>query len=511
MVAEISTATRTEVLEAIRGRYREASKRDKTRMLNEFVAMVGCHRKHAVRLLGQSDEPVERKVPRGRRIYDEAVRQALIVVWEASDRICGKRLKAALPSMVESLERHGHLDLDPDVRERLFSVSASTMDRLLRPVREQAGSRRRLKRRRKMGSRVPVRTFMDWNEPGPGYLEIDLVAHGGGGVSGAFIHSLVVTDISSGWTEAVPLLAREQSLVVEGLEAISGVFPVQVRGIDSDNDSVLINETLVGCCEENEIEFTRSRAYRKNDQAWVEQKNGSVIRRFVGHERHSGAVAGQTMAHLYGAVRLYVNYFQPSFQLLAKSRNGGSVTKRYSKPATPCDRLLGREDVGEKTKLGLRKSRSELDPVSLLHAIRESQSALAAVGSVEPGSTPDGESLESFLSQLPDLWKQGEVRPTHARRARAARWRRSRPDPLEGVWSEVLGWLPQRPDASAAELMDRLIRRYPERYSRRQLRTLQRRVRQWRSVMAKQLVYASAENREINEVRPVNLGPVGVN
>ena len=159
MVSEISTATRTEVLETIRGRYRETSKRDKTRMLDEFVAMVGCHRKHAVRLLGQSGEPVGRKVLRGRRIYDEVVRQALIVVWEAADRICGKRLKAALPSMVESLERHGHLDLDPDVRERLF-----------RPVRGQARSRRRLKRRRKMGSQVPVRTFMDWNDPSPGYL-----------------------------------------------------------------------------------------------------------------------------------------------------------------------------------------------------------------------------------------------------------------------------------------------------------------------------------------------------
>ena len=223
-----------------------------------------------------------------------------------------------------------------------------------------------------MGSRVPVRTFMDWNEPSPGYLEIDLVAHGGGAVSGAFIHSLVATDVCSGWTEAVPLLAREQSLVVSGLEAISRVFPVPVRGIDSDNDSVFINETPVGYCEENEIEFTRSRAYRKNDQAWIEQKNGSVIRRFVGHERHSGAVAGQTMAHLYGAVRLYVNYFQPSFQLLTKSRNGGSVTKRYSKPATPCDRMLARDDVSEETKLRLRKSRSELDPVSLLHTIRES-------------------------------------------------------------------------------------------------------------------------------------------
>ena len=511
MVTEISTATRTEVLGAIRSRYREASKRDKSRMLGEFVAMAGCHRKHAVRLLGQHERSTGHGVPNGRRIYDDAVRQALIVVWEASDRICGKRLKAALPSMVQSLERHGHLDLDPDVRERLFSASASTLDRLLRPVREQAGSRRRLKKRRKMGSRVPVRTFLDWNEPGPGYLEIDLVAHGGGAVSGAFIHSLVATDISSGWTEAVPLLAREQSLVVEGLEAISGVFPVPVRGIDSDNDSVFINETLVGYCEENEIEFTRSRAYRKNDQAWIEQKNGSVIRRFVGHERHSGAVAGQTMAHLYGAVRLYVNYFQPSFQLLAKSRNGGSVTKRYSKPATPCDRLLDRDDVGEDTKRRLRRSRSELDPVSLLHSIRESQSALAAVGSVESGGTPDGESLESFLSQLPDMWRQGEVRPTHARRARAARTWRTRPDPFDGVWCEVLGWLQQQPDTPASELMDRLILRYPDRYSRRQLRTLQRRVSRWRGVMAKQLVYASAENSEINEERPVDIGPVGVN
>ena len=217
MVREISTATRIEVLGAIRSRYREAPKRDKSRMLDEFVAISGCHRKHAVRLLNRvGQEGTERSVPRGRRIYDEAVRQALIVVWEASDRICGKRLKAALPSMVESLERHGHLDLDPDMRKRLFAASASTIDRPLRLVREQAGSRRRIKRSMKMGSRVPVRTFTDWNEPTPGYLEIDLVAHNGGVASGTFIHSLVVTDVSSGWTSAVPLLAREQSLVVEG-------------------------------------------------------------------------------------------------------------------------------------------------------------------------------------------------------------------------------------------------------------------------------------------------------
>ena len=155
MVGDISAVTRTEVLRAVRSRYREASKKDKSRMLDEFVAIAGCHRKHAVRLLGRGDEPTARSVPKGQRIYDEAVREALTVIWEASDRICGKRLKAALPSMVESLERHGHLDLDPGVRRRLFSASAATIDRLLRPIRERAGSRRKRKQKRKMGSPHP--------------------------------------------------------------------------------------------------------------------------------------------------------------------------------------------------------------------------------------------------------------------------------------------------------------------------------------------------------------------
>ena len=433
MVGDISVATRTELLGAIRSRYTEASKKDKSRMLDEFVAIAGCHRKYAVRLLGKCEDVVDRTVPNGQRIYDEAVRQALIVVWEASDRICGKRLKAALPSMVESLERHGHLNLDHDVRKRLFSASAPTIDRLLRPVREKAGSRRRRKLKRKLGSRVPIRTFMDWNEPEPGYLEIDLVVHCGGMMSGSFINSLVVTDVCSGWTEAIPLLAREQSLVVEGLEAISRVFPVPVRGIDSDNDSVFINETLVQYCTDKGIEFTRSRAYRKNDQAWIEQKNGSVIRRFVGHECYSGPMAGQTMAHLYGAMRLYVNHFQPSFQLLDKSRNGGRVKKRYKKPATPCDRLLERDDVSEETKLRLEDSRARLDPLSLLHTIREAQSALVAVNATDSANAPNSESLERFLSRLPDLWRQGEARPTHVGKTRVPHTWRTRPDPFEGV------------------------------------------------------------------------------
>src|SRR5262249_28459678 len=156
-------------------------------------------------------------------------------------RICGKRLKAVLPDLVTSLEQHGHLALDPTVRQRLLAASAATVDRLLAPVRSAASGRKKRKKRTKPSQQVPVRTFADWKDPPPCYLEIDFVSHGGSSTQGAFLWSLVATDVCSGWTEVVPLLAREQSLVTEGLEVIRRQLPVPVEGIDSDNDSAFIN------------------------------------------------------------------------------------------------------------------------------------------------------------------------------------------------------------------------------------------------------------------------------
>ena len=218
MSGGMSKMAKQELLDTIGDRYRSSTKKDKTRILDEFIAVTGHHRKHGIRLLGKLDDHEDNKrVVKGRRIYDEAVREAVIVIWEAADRICGKRLKAALPHLVDSMERHGHLALDPEVRDRLLAASAATLDRLLKPIRPTAGSRRRRRRRQSMGKRIPVRTYNDWNGPPPGFLEIDLVLHCGGPLSGSFIHSLVATDICTGWTEAVPLLAKEQSLIVEGL------------------------------------------------------------------------------------------------------------------------------------------------------------------------------------------------------------------------------------------------------------------------------------------------------
>lgn len=493
---KISTKAKAELIGVLGQRYRESSKMAKTQILDEFIAVSGYHRKHAIRLLsGKIDNGIKRnnscQVGHSQRIYDEAIKEALIVIWEAADRICGKRLKAILPDLVDAMERHGHLNLDPEVRKKLLKVSAATIDRLLAPIRNPSQLRRKRRRTKKASAQIPVRTFADWDGLNPGYLEIDFVVHCGGLMAGTFIHTLVTTDVSSGWTEFIPLLARGQSLVVEGLAAIFQQIPIPVLGIDSDNDSAFINDTLVTFCQKHHIDFTRSRAYHKNDQAWIEQKNGAVIRRMVGHERFSGVVAGQALAHLYQAARLYVNYFQPSFKLRNKIRNGAKVKRTYYPPATPCDRLLKHPAVDEQIKEKLRLQRKQLDPVELLHCIREGQSALAALSSTDSSPQgPERESLDQFLAQLPRLWQSGEVRPTHRSQYAKPRHWRTRKDPFEDVWYDVLCWLQQEPDTTAKVLFERLQGEYPERFPDGQLRTLQRRVRQWRIIMARKLVYA---------------------
>jgi hypothetical protein len=256
----ISKQTKAELLRALRERYLRGTKPEKTKVLDEFVAVAAYHRKHAIRLLTTVDSHATEAPAVDRRTYGEAVRQALVVLWEAADRICGKRLKAILPSLVTALEQHGHLALAPSVRHDLLSASAATIDRLLASVRSTATKRKKRKTATKPSKQVPIRTLADWKEPLPGYLEIDFVAHCGSSMHGTYLCSLVATDVCSGWTEVVPLVAREQSLVTEGLEVMRRQFPMPMLGIDSDNDSAFINDTLLAYCQHQKLEFTRSRA-----------------------------------------------------------------------------------------------------------------------------------------------------------------------------------------------------------------------------------------------------------
>lgn len=487
-------ATRREIKRVIGERYRAAGRWERRQILNEFTRVTGYHRKHALRVLNRPLVPRPSR-PR-RRIYDEAVRQSLTLLWEAADRICGKRLKALLPLLIESMERHGHLRLNPVVRSSLLDISAATIDRLLRPVRAAVGRGRR--RRWGAGSAirqsVPVRTFDDWGEPPPGYCETDLVEHCGGVKhEGNFVHTLTLTDIHSGWTECAALVVREQTLVVEGIGTLRRQMPFELRGLDTDNDSVFMNETLQTYCREQQLDWTRSRPYRKNDQAWVEQKNGAVVRRLAGYGRLSGLNATATLGRLYQSARLYVNFFQPSFKLASKHRDGTLVRRHYHAPLTPCQRLLTSPLVEERIKSQLRQQFATLDPVALLKTIRDTQQALAAMsdGSSQPPARASDD-LRAFLDGLGSAWQSLDRPPQGRRKAATNHWWRTRVDPFAHTWTMVEEWLRAEPEVTARTLMHRLCGLFPDVYpTGAQLRTLQRRVQLWRNEQVKRLIFAA--------------------
>ena len=485
--------TRKELVAALRVRYREAAVGDKIKILDEFVALTGYHRKHAVRVLRA--EVVAKETRARNRLYDEAVRQALTVLWEAADRVCGKRLKALIPMLVDAMERHGHLDLDPVIKTKVLQVSAATIDRILANARLHIDGQR--KRRKGVGSAIrrsiPVRTFADWRDPPPGFFEIDMVEHcGGPKTDGDYVHTLTLTDIASGWTECVAMRVRDQMLVIEAFEKVAADLPFAMLGIDSDNDSTFMSEAVFDYCKARKLEQTRSRAYKKNDQAWVEQKNGAIVRRLVGYGRLSGREATKALAQLYESSRLYINFFQPSFKLKSKTRDGAHVHKVYFAPATPCERLVAHGSVEPAIKEKLRAQFKSLDPVRLLQEIRVAQQTLSDIGAhgtpteAGPSNAPD---VATFLQGLSAAWKDGEVRPTHRKQPKAKHWWRTRPDPFADAWPVVEGWLIAEPSIAAKALMDRLIVMVPEMYgSKAQLRTLQRRVKAWRSARVTEMV-----------------------
>jgi hypothetical protein len=415
MTEQLKVATRREVIQAVVSRYQASSRPEKQQILNELTKVTGFHRKHALRVLKRwrtsTQDPRLAAKPRA-GLYDEAVQQALGVLWEASDRLCGKRLKQAIPGLVEAMERHGHLQLAAEVRCRLWAVSAATIDRLLKPMREPGRpSRRRAGVGSLLRNAIAVRTFGDWHDPAPGYFEMDLVAHCGKSVVGSYAHSLVLTDIASGWTECAALVMREQTLVVQTLEQLRAKLPVPLRGLDVDNDSAFINETLISYCRQRGLELTRCRAYRKNDQAWIEQKNGAVVRRLVGYGRLEGRAGAAALARLHEVARLHVNFFQPSFKLKAKRREGAKVTKQYHAPATPCERLLASDRVSLEAKEQLRRTLAALDPVKLLHDIRQAQKELVALEmrDAPESATVESEDLGRFVASLSTAWRNGEI------------------------------------------------------------------------------------------------------
>jgi hypothetical protein len=416
MKTKMTHAARAELANAIRGRYVAAAVKDKRRILDEFIAATGYHEKSAIRVLNSLSVPKRRQSRQRPSLYDEAVRGALIVLWEASDRVCGKRLKALLPILLPALERNGHLKLDEQIRLKILSMSAATIDRLLRMPKSAMHTKKAPRVVPEPRRRIKTRTFADWNEPRPGSMEMDLVAHCGEVNRGSYVHSLVLTDIASGWTEAAPIVVREATLVVETLERIRVGLPFTLQALDVDNGSEFVNDKLIQYCLSHGIELTRSRPYRKNDQAWIEQKNGAIVRRLLGYRRFQGLAAARAITRLYGASRLFVNFFQPSFKLAGKQRDGAKVTKRYHPPQTPCERLLQSDSIPMAAKSKLREISAQLDPLKLLEEMRAVQAYLAALcdGETPPPMSSEPPNLAAFVASLSSAWHVGQIRPTFA-------------------------------------------------------------------------------------------------
>jgi hypothetical protein len=507
MAGTISMGARREVLSAVAERYRSAGRVEKGRILDALCRTTGWHRKHAVRALRPRvvDKAVETSAPRQRkRRYGATIKDALTALWEGSDRVCGKRLAVMIPTLMPALARHGRLQLGAGEQAQLLAVSAATIDRMLGDVKVMAagGRRRRAGFYSAIRREVPIRTFNDWKDPAPGFCEVDMVAHGGTSTAGSFIQTLTMVDVATGWTECLPLVTRDGSLVVEAIKRSQSLFPWLLRGVDFDNDSAFMNEVVIPWCREQKLEVTRSRAYKKNDQAFVEQKNGAVVRRLTGYGRFDGAETARAMARLYAAARLYVNFFQPSFKLKEKRREGAKVIKRYHDPCTPYERALAHPMVAETVKARLRAQYRTLDPVALLAEIRSAQQELGnridrRAGAVLPEAAAGKRGViarcltaepAAFARRLGNDLARGEPRATHRRPKRRYKKRIRMPSMLDPHVALIESWLAAEPQLTAIAIVGRLADLHPSQFGKKQHSTVQRLLRALRKSAAQRLI-----------------------
>lgn len=376
-------------------RYQKSGKKEKGKMLNEFIALTGYCRTHASYVLNihgkrkrvsknrviQAD--VRKTGRRGRKkVYTEEVKKALIKVWYIMDCICGKRLAPVMKETVKKLEDFEEISLTEDSRAKLTGISASSIDRLVAGERKKQTikGRSNTKPGTLLKNQIPIRTFSDWDEQRPGFVEIDLVGHDGGNVKGEYMQTLDLTDVCTTWTETEAVKNKAQVWVFDALKDIRKRLPFDLLGIDSDSGAEFINHHLYRYCQEEGITFTRSRSYRKNDNCFVEQKNYSVVRRAVGYLRYDTDKELSIVNELYKHLRLYTNFFQPSMKLIEKTRIGSRVTKKYDTAQTPYQRVLDSPYIPKSAKEKLKRQYKTLNPASLKRKITRLQQKLLRMG-----------------------------------------------------------------------------------------------------------------------------------
>ena len=369
----MSGKTRWDYLKAIYVRYKRVSKPLRARILDEFCQVCDYNRKYAIRLLnGPTPQKPKTIIRKGRpSTYGAKVISALTAIWEAAGYPCSVRLKALLPLWLPwAIKR---MALSAQVQNQLLTISAPTIDRRLKGKRGQL--KKRLYGRTKPGSllkhHIPIKTD-NWDVKSPGFTEIDLVSHSGNSASGEFLHSLNVTDIHSTWVESRAVMGKSQIGVLNAMQDIERALPFKLLGIDSDNGSEFINYHLKTFCDQNHIQFTRGRPYKKDDNAHIEQKNYTHVRKILGYLRYDSGPAQKAINELYqNELHIFQNLFLPAMKLSKKSRVGSKLKRSYDKPQTPLERVLQCPQADPVKVQQLKRLRDQTDPFELAKRIEQ--------------------------------------------------------------------------------------------------------------------------------------------
>lgn len=376
-----------------RERYRQAPRAEKRQLLDEIVAVTGIHRKAAIRLLRRAPRPRATPGPGGRpREYGPEVAAAAEVLWQASGRIGAHRLHPFVPELLERLVQCGELTVPPDVDKRLRQASRPTLARLLAPARATF-PRRGATLTRPGGwlrQEIPIRTFTEWDDARPGFCEVDLVAHCGSSTEGFYLCTLCAVDIATAWVELDAVWGKSQQRVGGAIHHVWGRLPVPLVGLDSDNGSEFINRGLYDWCRRHGITFTRSRAWKKNDSAHVEQKNGAVVRQLVGYDRFASKAAYGQLQRVYRLARLHVNFFQPVQKLVTKTREGARAHRVYDRAQTPYQRLRAAGVLTPAKRQELEALYQSLNPLQLRRDLEAELDRLWALAAPDPRRAPGG-------------------------------------------------------------------------------------------------------------------------
>jgi hypothetical protein len=363
-------------------RYQRAGRAERTALLDEVTRMCGYHRKYAMGVLNrrQPPRPRPRRVPRRRPTYSAEAISVLAWIWEESGYLCAARLKAAVPIWLPWVRQRR--PLSPTLERQLLTISARQMDRRLQPRKHRL--KRRLYGTTRPGTLlkqlVPVKPD-HWDVTQPGYLEIDLVSHSGASAAGEFLHTLDAVDIHTGWVERQAVMGKGQHGILQALRTIEQQLPFPLRGLDSDNGSEFINGHLVAFCRRHRIQFTRSRPYKKDDNAHVEQKNWTHVRKLVGWDRYETLEAQQALNALYADLRLFQNLFQPSLKLQRTERRGSRLLRRYDAPQTPFARVRASAAIDAAKVAALERLFQHTDPFVLAQRIGQHLDCLGTLRS----------------------------------------------------------------------------------------------------------------------------------